>query len=193
MTEVRYPGLEAAAVRGCEADGRFRCDFVRHLDTDAAGARSVVEALKLDPGNDLSGRRGVSRGRRRRHGNEPDSIPGESPCRLSVGIENVGGPYNDLVEAFKTVRLGTLLGLSRELLILRILCLLFCWSSMTFHILSILLCNIARAVVGVLTLFVRGRLHFILTILLVAPKERVAAALTGGSAAGVSLFSVLLR
>lgn len=56
----------------------------------------------MDPGN-LPGRRGALVERRRRHGNEPDSIP-ESLLRLSVGIENVDDLYNDLVEAFKVVR-----------------------------------------------------------------------------------------
>ena len=40
--------------------------------------------------------------RRRRHGNEPDSIP-ESLLRLSVGIENVDDLYDDLVNALKEI------------------------------------------------------------------------------------------
>ena len=105
VTEVRYPGLEShrgheIAKKQMDGFGAILCVT---LDTDAAGARNVVEALKLwTPATSLGGVESLVE-RRRRHGNEPDSIP-ESLLRLSVGIENVDDLYNDLVEAFKVVR-----------------------------------------------------------------------------------------
>ena len=105
VTEVRYPGLESdrgheVAKKQMDGFGAILCVT---LDTDAAGARNVVEALKLwTPATSLGGVESLVE-RRRRHGNEPDSIP-ESLLRLSVGIENVDDLYNDLVEAFKVVR-----------------------------------------------------------------------------------------
>ena len=105
VTEVRYPGLESdrgheVAKKQMDGFGAILCVT---LDTDAAGARNVVEALKLwTPATSLGGVESLVE-RRRRHGNEPDSIP-ESLLRLSVGIENVDDLYNDLVEAFKAVR-----------------------------------------------------------------------------------------
>jgi cys/met metabolism PLP-dependent enzyme len=105
VTEVRYPGLESdrgheVAKKQMDGFGAILCVT---LDTDASGARNVVEALKLwTPATSLGGVESLVE-RRRRHGNEPDSIP-ESLLRLSVGIENVDDLYNDLVEAFKVVR-----------------------------------------------------------------------------------------
>ena len=105
VAEVRYPGLESdrgheIAKKQMDGFGAILCVT---LDTDAAGARNVVEALKLwTPATSLGGVESLVE-RRRRHGNEPDSIP-ESLLRLSVGIENVDDLYNDLVEAFKVVR-----------------------------------------------------------------------------------------
>ena len=88
VAEVRYPGLESD--RGHEIAKKQMDGF-------------VVEALKLwTPATSLGGVESLVE-RRRRHGNEPDSIP-ESLLRLSVGIENVDDLYNDLVEAFKAVR-----------------------------------------------------------------------------------------
>ena len=72
------------------------------LNTDAAGAQRVVEALKLwTPATSLGGVESLVE-RRRRHGNGPDSIP-ESLLRLSVGIENVDDLYDDLVNALKEI------------------------------------------------------------------------------------------
>ena len=105
VSEVRYPGLESH--RGHEVAKKqmsgFGAILCITLDTDAQGARNVVEALKVwTPATSLGGVESLVE-RRRRHGSEPESIP-ESMLRLSVGIENVDDLYNDLVEAFKAVR-----------------------------------------------------------------------------------------
>ena len=105
VAEVRYPGLESH--RGHEVAKKqmsgFGAILCITLDTDAQGARNVVEALKVwTPATSLGGVESLVE-RRRRHGSEPESIP-ESMLRLSVGIENVDDLYNDLVEAFKAVR-----------------------------------------------------------------------------------------
>jgi len=105
VSEVRYPGLESH--RGHEVAKKqmsgFGAILCITLDTDAQGARNVVEALKVwTPATSLGGVESLVE-RRRRHSSEPESIP-ESMLRLSVGIENVDDLYNDLVEAFKAVR-----------------------------------------------------------------------------------------
>ena len=64
VTEVRYPGLESdrgheVAKKQMDGFGAILCVT---LDTDAAGARNVVEALKLWTPATSPGRRGVPGG-----------------------------------------------------------------------------------------------------------------------------------
>lgn len=64
----------------------------------AEAAEAVVEALRLwTPATSLGGVESLIE-RRRRHANEPESVP-ENLLRLSVGIENVEDLWNDLAQA----------------------------------------------------------------------------------------------
>ena len=105
VAQVRYPGLptdKGHELAKKQMTGGFGAVLCVVLNTDAAGAQRVVEALKLwTPATSLGGVESLVE-RRRRHGNEPDSIP-ESLLRLSVGIENVDDLYDDLVNALKEI------------------------------------------------------------------------------------------
>ena len=105
VAQVRYPGLptdKGHELAKRQMTGGFGAVLCVVLNTDAAGAQRVVEALKLwTPATSLGGVESLVE-RRRRHGNEPDSIP-ESLLRLSVGIENVDDLYDDLVNALKEI------------------------------------------------------------------------------------------
>lgn len=105
VVQVRYPGLptdKGHELAKKQMTGGFGAVLCVVLNTDAAGAQRVVEALKLwTPATSLGGVESLVE-RRRRHGNEPDSIP-ESLLRLSVGIENVDDLYDDLVNALKEI------------------------------------------------------------------------------------------
>lgn len=103
VSSVRYPGLpddpghERAKK---QMEGGFGAVLCVVLNTDAAGAQRVVEALRVwTPATSLGGVESLVE-RRRRHHSEPDSIP-ESLLRLAVGIENVDDLYNDFMDALK--------------------------------------------------------------------------------------------
>lgn len=109
VSRVRYPGLpqdpghERAAA---QMRGGYGAVISMELDTDAAGAQHVVEALGLwTPATSLGGVESLIE-RRRRHHDEPDSVA-ESLLRLSVGIENVEDLWADLTQALSTVKLGS--------------------------------------------------------------------------------------
>lgn len=109
VKRVRYPGLpqdpghERATA---QMNGGYGAVISIELDTDAAGAQHVVEALGLwTPATSLGGVESLIE-RRRRHHDEPDSVP-ESLLRLSVGIENVEDLWADLTQALSTVKLGS--------------------------------------------------------------------------------------
>lgn len=107
VTRVRYPGLvtDPGHERASEQmDGRFGAIISIELAADAAGAEQVVSALKVwTPATSLGGVESLIE-RRRRHHDEPDSVP-ESLLRLSVGIENVEDLWADLDQGLRTVKL----------------------------------------------------------------------------------------
>lgn len=109
VKRVRYPGLpqDPGHQRAtAQMNGAYGAVISIELDTDAAGAQHVVEALGLwTPATSLGGVESLIE-RRRRHHDEPDSVP-ESLLRLSVGIENVEDLWADLTQALSTVKLGS--------------------------------------------------------------------------------------
>lgn len=86
VDRVRYPG--GGAVVSVEVAG------------GAAAADAVVDALRLwTPATSLGGVESLAE-RRRRHGNEPATVP-ESLIRLSVGVEHAGDLWRDLDQALR--------------------------------------------------------------------------------------------
>ena len=101
VERVLFPGLpsDPGHVRaGAQMNG-----FGSILCIEVAGgedaANAVVEALRVwTPATSLGGVESLIE-RRRRHANEPESVPANL-LRLSVGIENVEDLWNDLEQAF---------------------------------------------------------------------------------------------
>ncbi|MGP9503153.1 trans-sulfuration enzyme family protein [Specibacter sp. AOP5-B1-6] len=101
VTKVLFPGLpsdpgHARAKAQMSGFGSILCIEVAG---GAEAANAVVEALCVwTPATSLGGVESLIE-RRRRHANEPDTVP-ENLLRLSVGIENVEDLWNDLEQAF---------------------------------------------------------------------------------------------
>ena len=97
---VRYPGLpqDPGHERAKAQMSSFGSVLSADLDTDAAGAQAVVEALRLwTPATSLGGVESLIE-RRRRHSGEAPSVD-EAMLRLSVGIEDVEDLWADLSQA----------------------------------------------------------------------------------------------
>ncbi len=97
---VRYPGLPedpGHARAAAQMDG-FGSIIAIQVKGGAAAADKVIDALQLWlPATSLGGVESLIE-RRRRHVNEPDSVP-ENLLRLSVGIENPADLWADLEQA----------------------------------------------------------------------------------------------
>ncbi len=97
---VRYPGLPedpGHARAAAQMDG-FGSIIAIQVKGGAAAADKVIEALQLWlPATSLGGVESLIE-RRRRHVNEPESVP-ENLLRLSVGIENPADLWADLEQA----------------------------------------------------------------------------------------------
>ena len=97
---VRYPGLPedpGHARADAQMDG-FGSIIAIQVKGGAAAADKVIDALQLWlPATSLGGVESLIE-RRRRHVNEPDSVP-ENLLRLSVGIENPEDLWADLEQA----------------------------------------------------------------------------------------------
>ncbi|MDQ6739595.1 MAG: PLP-dependent transferase, partial [Actinomycetota bacterium] len=97
---VRFPGLEQdPGHRRAKAQMRgFGSILAVEVRGGAAAADAVVQALRLwTPATSLGGVESLIE-RRRRHENEPASVP-ENLLRLSVGIENAEDLWADLLQA----------------------------------------------------------------------------------------------
>lgn len=104
VDRVLFPGLDSDP--GHERAKGQMLGFGSILCIEVAGgeeaANTVVEALRLwTPATSLGGVESLIE-RRRRHANEPVSVP-VNMLRLSVGIENVEDLWNDLAQAFAKV------------------------------------------------------------------------------------------
>jgi cystathionine gamma-synthase len=100
VEKVLFPGLDSDP--GHERAKAQMLGFGSILCVQVAGgeeaANALVEALRLwTPATSLGGVESLIE-RRRRHANEPDSVP-VNLLRLSVGIENVEDLWNDLSQA----------------------------------------------------------------------------------------------
>ncbi|MEV7647131.1 PLP-dependent aspartate aminotransferase family protein [Arthrobacter sp. NPDC089319] len=97
---VRYPGLPedpGHARAAAQMDG-FGSIIAIQVKGGAAAADKVIDALQLWlPATSLGGVESLIE-RRRRHVNEPESVP-ENLLRLSVGIENPADLWADLEQA----------------------------------------------------------------------------------------------
>jgi cystathionine gamma-synthase len=97
---VRYPGLPedpGHARAAAQMDG-FGSIIAIQVKGGAAAADKVIDALQLWlPATSLGGVESLIE-RRRRHVNEPESVP-ENLLRLSVGIENPADLWADLKQA----------------------------------------------------------------------------------------------
>ncbi|TJY67230.1 aminotransferase class I/II-fold pyridoxal phosphate-dependent enzyme [Arthrobacter sp. CAU 1506] len=97
---VRYPGLPddpGHARAAAQMDG-FGSIIAIQVKGGGAAADKVIDALRLWlPATSLGGVESLIE-RRRRHVNEPDSVP-ENLLRLSVGIENPADLWADLDQA----------------------------------------------------------------------------------------------
>ncbi|MGW6174398.1 trans-sulfuration enzyme family protein [Arthrobacter sp. NPDC055138] len=97
---VRYPGLPedpGHARAAAQMDG-FGSIIAIQVKDGAAAADKVIDALQLWlPATSLGGVESLIE-RRRRHVNEPESVP-ENLLRLSVGIENPADLWADLEQA----------------------------------------------------------------------------------------------
>ncbi|NKX50705.1 cystathionine gamma-synthase [Arthrobacter deserti] len=99
---VRYPGLPQDPGHGrakAQMDG-FGSTIAIQVRGGAEAAETVVEAVRLwVPATSLGGVESLIE-RRRRHANEPASVP-ENLLRLSVGIENAEDLWADLAQALE--------------------------------------------------------------------------------------------
>ena len=109
VERVRFPGLPADP--GHDRAKAQMSGFGSILCMEVAGgeeaANAVVEALRVwTPATSLGGVESLIE-RRRRHANEPESVPANL-LRLSVGIENVEDLWSDLAQALvQATRPGT--------------------------------------------------------------------------------------
>ncbi|GAB3530582.1 trans-sulfuration enzyme family protein [Arthrobacter monumenti] len=104
VSAVRYPGLSndpGHARAKAQMDG-FGSIVAIEMAGGAAAADALVERLQLwMPATSLGGVESLIE-RRRRHTNEPASVP-ESLIRMSVGIEHVEDLWADLVQALEAL------------------------------------------------------------------------------------------
>ena len=107
VEKVLFPGLPSDPGHGrakAQMSG-FGSILCIQIAGGAEAAESVVEALRLwTPATSLGGVESLIE-RRRRHANEPASVP-ENLLRLSVGIENVEDLWTDLEQALAHVSLA---------------------------------------------------------------------------------------
>jgi len=106
---VRFPGLgqDPGHQRAKAQMSGFGSILAIEISGGSAAADAVVSALELwTPATSLGGVESLIE-RRRRHANEPVSVP-ENLLRLSVGIENVEDLWTDLEQALD--RAGKQLG-----------------------------------------------------------------------------------
>ncbi|ALE04570.1 cystathionine gamma-synthase (plasmid) [Arthrobacter sp. ERGS1:01] len=104
VDKVLFPGLDSDP--GHDRAKAQMLGFGSVLCIEVAGgeetATALVEALRLwTPATSLGGVESLIE-RRRRHANEPDTVPANL-LRLSVGIENVEDLWNDLAQALEAV------------------------------------------------------------------------------------------
>lgn len=101
LTEVTYPGLSSHAYHLRAKEQLRGFGAILTIDTgSAAAADAVLEKVQLwTPATSLGGVESLAE-RRRRHAIEPASVP-EGLIRLSVGIEDAGDLYDDLVDALR--------------------------------------------------------------------------------------------
>ncbi|ALE93840.1 cystathionine gamma-synthase [Arthrobacter alpinus] len=104
VERVLFPGLSSDP--GHERAKAQMLGFGSIICVEVAGgesaANAVVEALRLwTPATSLGGVESLIE-RRRRHANEPDTVP-LNLLRLSVGIENLVDLWNDLAQALEKV------------------------------------------------------------------------------------------
>lgn len=100
VARVLFPGLpsDPGHVRAKAQMSGFGSILCIEVAGGAEAANAVVEALRVwTPATSLGGVESLIE-RRRRHANEPDTVP-ENLLRLSVGIENVEDLWNDLEQA----------------------------------------------------------------------------------------------
>lgn len=100
VARVRFPGLpsDPGHVRAAAQMKGFGSILCIEVAGGADAANAVVEALALwTPATSLGGVESLIE-RRRRHANEPESVP-ENLLRLSVGIESVNDLWADLDQA----------------------------------------------------------------------------------------------
>jgi cystathionine gamma-synthase len=105
VDHVLFPGLESdpGHDRAKAQMLGFGSILGIRISGGAVAAEAVVEALRLwTPATSLGGVESLIE-RRRRHANEPESVP-ENLLRLSVGIENVEDLWNDLNQALGVAR-----------------------------------------------------------------------------------------
>ncbi len=104
VSAVRYPGLSndpGHARAKAQMDG-FGSIVAIEMVGGAAAADALVERLQLwMPATSLGGVESLIE-RRRRHTNEPESVP-ESLIRMSVGIEHVDDLWADLAQALEAL------------------------------------------------------------------------------------------
>jgi cystathionine gamma-synthase len=99
---VRYPGLDQDPGHQRAKDQMHGFGSILGIEVSggAAAAEAVVEALRVwTPATSLGGVESLIE-RRRRHANEPVSVP-ENLLRLSVGIENIEDLWADLDQALQ--------------------------------------------------------------------------------------------
>jgi cystathionine gamma-synthase len=102
---VRYPGLpgDPGHERAKSQMNGFGSIIAIQIRGGSAAAEAVTEALQLWlPATSLGGVESLIE-RRRRHVNEPASVP-ENLLRLSVGIENAADLWADLDQALGKVQ-----------------------------------------------------------------------------------------
>ncbi|MFC8303800.1 trans-sulfuration enzyme family protein [Specibacter sp. NPDC057265] len=107
VARVRFPGLpsDPGHVRAAAQMHGFGSVLCIEVAGGADAANAVVDALALwTPATSLGGVESLVE-RRRRHANEPQSVP-ENLLRLSVGIENLEDLWADLEQALNGVRAG---------------------------------------------------------------------------------------
>ncbi|MHA7177220.1 trans-sulfuration enzyme family protein [Arthrobacter sp. Sr24] len=100
VEKVLFPGLpsDPGHLRAKAQMSGFGSILCIQIAGGADAAEAVVEALRLwTPATSLGGVESLIE-RRRRHANEPASVP-ENLLRLSVGIENLEDLWNDLEQA----------------------------------------------------------------------------------------------
>ncbi|WP_269939064.1 trans-sulfuration enzyme family protein [Arthrobacter sp. HY1533] len=115
VERVRFPGLasDPGHVRAQAQMNGFGSILCIEVAGGPDAADAVVDALRLwTPATSLGGVESLIE-RRRRHANEPDSVPANL-LRLSVGIENLEDLWADLDQALGLALRGSADGAARE-------------------------------------------------------------------------------